>query len=111
MKIKIKAPRGCTSEEIRNAIDSVQTRVKDRVLLGMFSAPGEKVNLSVVSHVVTALEYDGKEITGEVSILETCAGEMLQIFLDKNLALEWVFEGLRSPLRIASISVNPLESN
>lgn len=72
-------------------------RVKENRALGELDHPSsEVVNLQNASHKVTSMEWNGNDLVGEVQVLTTPAGEILQELFRNNVNVGISSRGLGS---------------
>lgn len=72
-------------------------RVKENRALGEIDHPdSEVVNLQNASHKVTSMEWNGNDLVGEVQVLTTPAGEILQELFRNNVNIGISSRGLGS---------------
>ena len=74
---------------LKAAVESIQGAVKNRSVIGEFDhASDAKVHLDRISHIVTKLTMDGRNVMGEIEVIndERCVyGNMLACYLDRGM--------------------------
>ena len=75
----------------------VNEQVKTKRAVGELNHPdGPTVNLDKVSHLITALEWDGDNVMGKASILDTPNGKIVKGLLDGGVKLGVSTRGMGS---------------
>lgn len=74
---------------LREAIDEIQDEIKQRKVLGELDHPADaKIHLDRVSHLITNLWLDGKNVYGEAEILANLPfGKQLKDLLESKVVL------------------------
>lgn len=87
-------PKDVLKEEADNYM---KNKVKERRALGELDHPdSEVVNLQNVSHNITSMEWNGNDLMGEVQVLSTPAGNILQDLFRNNVNVGISSRGLGS---------------
>lgn len=87
-------PKDVLKEEAQNYM---KNKVKERRALGELDHPdSEVVNLQNVSHNITSMEWNGNDLMGEVQVLSTPAGNILQDLFRNNVNVGISSRGLGS---------------
>jgi hypothetical protein len=83
---------------MESAVDKfVNEQVKTKRAVGELNHPdGPTVNLDKVSHLITALEWDGDNVMGKASILDTPNGKIVKGLLDGGVKLGVSTRGMGS---------------
>lgn len=74
---------------LKEAVESIQSDVKSRGVLGEFDHPADaKVHLDRVSHLITKLWMEGKEVFGECEVIaNTTYGMQLKALLESKVRI------------------------
>tara|TARA_R100000808_G_C2145573_1_gene153408 strand:+ start:1398 stop:2021 length:624 start_codon:yes stop_codon:yes gene_type:complete len=82
---------------LRKEIQNYQTVIKDNRALGELDHPDDSViNLRNVSHVVTDMWWEGKDVMGKIKILDTPSGKILKGLIHSGIKLGISSRGLGS---------------
>jgi len=85
---------------VKPAIDKIQPLIKDRRVLGELDHPDAavpKVHLGRVSHLVTKVWLDGKNVMGEIEVLDKMpCGGMLKALIESNIPISVSSRGVGS---------------
>jgi len=83
---------------MESAVDKfINEQVKTKRAVGELNHPdGPTVNLDKVSHLITALEWDGDNVMGKASILDTPNGKIVKGLLDGGVKLGVSTRGMGS---------------
>ena len=83
---------------MESAVDKYVTeQVKQKRAVGELNHPdGPTVNLDKVSHLITALEWNGNDVVGKASILDTPNGKIVKGLLDGGVKLGVSTRGMGS---------------
>lgn len=82
---------------LRKEIKNYQVVIKDNRALGELDHPDDSViNLRNVSHVVTDMWWEGKDVMGKIKILDTPSGRILKDLINSGIKLGISSRGLGS---------------
>lgn len=83
---------------MENAVEKyVQEQVKTKRAVGELNHPeGPAVNLDKVSHLITNLQWEGNDVVGKASILDTPNGKIVKGLLDGGVKLGVSTRGMGS---------------
>lgn len=83
---------------MESAVDKyVQEQVKNKRAVGELNHPeGPTVNLDKVSHLITDLQWEGNDVIGKASILDTPNGKIVKGLLDGGVKLGVSTRGMGS---------------
>ena len=78
-------------------LDRYQTMINEKRSLGELGHPDNpSINLNQVSHLITNLRFEGKDIIGRAKILETPMGKIARNFIEEGVRLGVSSRGLGS---------------
>ena len=78
-------------------LDRYQTMIAEKRSLGELGHPDNpSINLNQVSHLITSLRFEGKDVIGLAKILETPMGKIARNFIDEGVRLGVSSRGLGS---------------
>jgi len=78
-------------------LDRYQTMIAEKRSLGELGHPDNpSINLNQVSHLITSLRFEGKDVIGRAKILETPMGKIARNFIDEGVRLGVSSRGLGS---------------
>ena len=88
-EVKNQNGRVYPKDEIRNAVESVRTRLsKGETVLGELDHPEElQINLDRVSHIITDMHCDGNDGMGKLKIIDTPMGNIARSLLKAGAKL------------------------
>jgi len=74
---------------LKNAVDEIQEDLKARRILGEFDHPADaKIHLDRISHVITKIWMEDKEVLGELEVLEkTSCGAQLKALVESGVSI------------------------
>ena len=82
---------------LKREIENYQNVVKDNRALGELDHPDDSViNLRNVSHVVTDVWWEGKDVMGKIKVLDTPSGRILKDLVNSGIKLGISSRGLGS---------------
>ncbi len=82
---------------LKREMDNYENVIKDNRALGELDHPDDSViNLRNVSHVVTDIWWEGKDVMGKIKILETPSGRILKDLINSGIKLGISSRGLGS---------------
>jgi hypothetical protein len=83
---------------MENAVNKyVKEQVKQKRAVGELNHPeGPTVNLDKVSHLITDLQFEGNDVVGKASILDTPNGKIVKGLLDGGVQLGVSTRGMGS---------------
>ena len=82
---------------LRKEVQNYQGIIKDNRALGELDHPDDSViNLRNVSHVITDMWWEGKDVMGKIKILETPSGKILKGLIESGIKLGISSRGLGS---------------
>lgn len=82
---------------LENALNSYQSLIAEKRSLGELGhPPNPTVNLDKVSHLITALRFEGNDVVGRAKILDTPMGKIAQNFIEEGVKLGVSSRGLGS---------------
>ena len=80
---------------LRREVENYQKLIRENRALGELDHPDQSViNLKNVSHLVTELWWNGKDVMGKVKILETPSGKILRSLVESGVKLGISSRGL-----------------
>ena len=89
-----------TREVLQREDSRYQELIKDRRALGELDHPDSPVvQLENVSHLVTETKWEGKNLVGEIEVLDTPKGQILGKLVERNVKLGISSRGLGSVRR------------
>ena len=82
---------------LKREIDNYDQVIKDNRALGELDHPDDSViNLRNVSHVVTDIWWEGKDVMGKIKVLDTPSGRILKDLINSGIKLGISSRGLGS---------------
>lgn len=91
---------------LRREVENYQKLIRENRALGELDHPDQSViNLKNVSHVVTELWWQGKDVMGKVKILETPSGKILRSLVESGVKLGISSRGLGSVKEKAGVTM------
>ncbi len=82
---------------LRKEVQNYQNVIKDNRALGELDHPDDSViNLRNVSHVITDMWWEGKDVMGKIKILDTPSGNILKGLVESGIKLGISSRGLGS---------------
>jgi hypothetical protein len=82
---------------LKREIDNYNNVIKDNRALGELDHPDDSViNLRNVSHVVTDIWWEGKDVMGKIKVLDTPSGRILKDLINSGIKLGISSRGLGS---------------
>lgn len=82
---------------LRREIENYQTVIKDNRATGELDHPDDSViNLKNVSHIVTEVWWQGKDVMGKIKVLDTPSGRILKDLINAGVKLGISSRGLGS---------------
>jgi hypothetical protein len=94
-------PKGVLESEL----NKYQSSINEKRALGELGHPeSPSLNLDKVSHLITALKFEGNDIVGKAKILDTPMGNIARNFLDEGVKLGVSSRGMGSVLQRGSVN-------
>ena len=91
---------------LRREVENYQKLIRENRALGELDHPDQSViNLKNVSHLVTELWWNGKDVMGKVKILETPSGKILRSLVESGVKLGISSRGLGSVKEKAGVTM------
>ena len=82
---------------IEKELSRFQNMIAEKRSLGELGHPDNpSINLNQVSHLITSLKFEGKDVIGRAKILETPMGKIARNFIDEGVRLGVSSRGLGS---------------
>lgn len=91
---------------LRREVENYQKLIRENRALGELDHPDQSViNLKNVSHIVTELWWQGKDVMGKVKILDTPSGKILRSLVESGVKLGISSRGLGSVKEKAGVTM------
>ena len=89
--------RSYPAKVLKREVSNYQNVVKDNRALGELDHPDDSViNLRNVSHVITDVWWEGKDVMGKIKVLDTPSGRILKDLVNSGIKLGISSRGLGS---------------
>lgn len=96
-EVKNRNGRVYPQDIMEKEIQRYQTVIKDRKSTGELGHPANpSINLDRISHLITELKMDGKNVIGKAKILDTPMGKIAKALIDDDIQLGVSSRGLGS---------------